>query len=329
MSQPSFQRRALSLTIAMVATVGIAPYAQAQPEYPSRPITLIVGYPAGGSTDLTGRLLGAELSKKIGAQVVIENVGGAGGVIGAQRALKATPDGYTLFVGAVNEMAIAKLINRAVKYDGLKDFTPIGLIATQPLVLVTTPQSNVKTPNDFVANVRAHPGKTSFGSSGVGTALHLGGEMVKEAGKLEMVHVPYRGVAPLTNDLLGGQLQYGVFVLSSALPQIRAGKLTAIGLLQPQRTPLAPEIGTITENAELKNIDINMWFGLYGPVGMPEAITQRLQKALAEVVTSPDYIAKMKETGATVAAPNFDLVKFQTVETAKYKRIVDFAKIEE
>lgn len=329
MSHPSFQRRALTLTLAVVASVGIGPVAQAQSEYPSRPITLVVGYPAGGSTDLTGRLLGAELSKKIGVQVVIENVGGAGGVIGAQRVLKANPDGYTLLVGAVNEMAIARLINRAVKYDGLKDFTPVGLIATQPLVLTTAPASGIKTPADFVANVKSHPGKTSFGSSGVGTALHLGGEMVKDAAKLEMVHVPYRGVAPLTNDLLGGQLQYGVFVLSSALPQIHAGKLNAIGLLQPQRSPLAPEIGPITDAPELKNIDINMWFGLYGPLGMPAAVTQRLQKALADVVTSPEYIAKMKETGATVAAPNFDLAKFQAAETAKYKRIVDIAKIEE
>lgn len=328
MSTPLPIRRALSLAIAAVS-LGVTGVAHAQANYPSRPITLIVGYPAGGSTDLTGRLLATELTKKLGTQIVVENVGGAGGVIGAQRAVKAAADGYTLFVGASNEMAIASLINPAARYDGLKDFTPIGMIATQPLVLVTTPRSGVKNASEFLTQVKSNPGKFSFGSSGVGTALHLGGEMVKETAKLDIQHVPYRGVAPLTNDLIGGQLPYGVFVLSSALPQIRAGKLTAVGLLQPQRSPLASDVPTITEEPAFKNIDINIWFGLYAPANMPAAITQRLQKALADVVTTPEYINKMKETGATVAAPNFDLAKFQAAETLKYKRIVEVADIKE
>lgn len=325
---PCFRRRALAAALALTSVAAV-PAAFAQGAYPSRPITIVVGYPAGGSTDLTARLFGAELSKKIGQQVVIENVGGAGGVIGAQRVLKATPDGYTLLVGASNEMAIAKLINKAVKYDGLKDFTPIGLISTQPLVLVSSMNSGVKTAPEFLATVRANPGKYSFGSSGVGTGLHLGGEMVKDAAKLDLVHVPYRGVAPLTNDLVGGQLQFGVFVLSSALPQIRAGKLQPIGLLQTKRTPLAPEIPTMAETPELKNVNIDLWFALYGPAGLPAPVAQKLQQALTEVVNAPEFRTKMQETGASVAAAGFDLPKFQAAESIKYKQIVDIANIQE
>ena len=188
--------------------------------YPSKPITLVVGYPPGGSTDLTGRALGLELSQRLGVPVVIENVGGAGGAIGAQKVANAAPDGYTLLVGANNEVAISRLVNPSVRYD-LKDFTPIGLVASQPLVLVASPAAGVKNANDLLALLKKNPGKFSYGSSGVGTSLHLAGEMVKQQGGVFMTHVPYRGVAPLTNDLLGGNIEFGMFVLSSARPSRR------------------------------------------------------------------------------------------------------------
>ncbi|VCU68733.1 Tripartite tricarboxylate transporter family receptor [Pigmentiphaga humi] len=327
MTSSSLSRRVLLLATA-AATLGASPLLHAQTDYPSRPITLVVGYPAGGSTDLTARLVGAELSKQIGEHVIIENVGGAGGAIGAQRVAKAAPDGYTLLLGASNEMAIARLINKAIKYDGLKDFTPVGLVSTQPLVMVTSAASDVKTIPDFLSSVRANPGQSSFGSSGVGTSLHLGGESLKKAAGLELVHVPYRGVAPLTSDLLGGQLQYGVFVLSSALPNIRAGKLVPLGLLQKSRSAMAPQIPTFAEAAGLKDVDMNVWFALYGPAGMPAALTGKLRTALAKVLQAPEFRAKMEESGSTVADPGIDLSEFQAAETAKYRRIVEFAKIE-
>ena len=194
-------------------TLGLSTPAQAGADaYPSRPITLVVGYPPGGSTDLIARTLGQELAHRLGTSVVIDNVGGAGGAIGAQRVLNAAPDGYTLLVGANNELAIKKLVAPStVKYDS-KDFTPLGLIASQPMVLVTAPHSGVKNMADFMKQVKANPGKFTYGSSGVGTALHLSGEMIKDQGGLFMVHIPYKGVAPLTTDLLGGNVDYAIFV---------------------------------------------------------------------------------------------------------------------
>ncbi|RYF20078.1 MAG: tripartite tricarboxylate transporter substrate binding protein, partial [Comamonadaceae bacterium] len=206
------RRGALAAGIAAALLAGTpAAFAQA-PAYPSKPITIVVGYPAGGSTDLVGRMVGTELGNRLGQPVVIENLGGAGGSIGAQKVANAQPDGYTLLVGASNELAITNLVNKKIKY-GIKDFTAIGMVSSQPMVLVASPSTGVKTAAEFTQLVSKNPGKYSYGSSGVGTALHLTGEMVKEQGKLFMTHIPYRGVAPLTNDLIGNNLEFGVFVL--------------------------------------------------------------------------------------------------------------------
>lgn len=180
----------------------------------------MIGYPPGGSTDLTGRLVAAEMAKNLGVTIVVENIGGAGGTIGAQKVLNAEPDGYTLLVGANNEVAIARLISPTVKYQW-QDFTPIGLIASQPLILVASQKTGVKTTDQFLKLVKANPGRFSYGSSGVGMALHLAGEMIKEQSGIFMTHIPYRGVNPLTTDLIGDNIEFGVFVLSSALPHIK------------------------------------------------------------------------------------------------------------
>ncbi|WP_332777235.1 Bug family tripartite tricarboxylate transporter substrate binding protein [Polaromonas sp.] len=305
-----------------------APVAAQGDHYPNKPITIVIGYPPGGSTDLTGRTLAHELSKKLGVPVVIENVGGAGGAIGAQKVVNAAPDGYTLLVGANNEIAISRLVSSAVKYQ-IKDFTPIGLIASQPLVLVASHKSGVKTLGQFLSLVKQNPGKFSYGSSGVGTALHLAGEMVKEQGGLFMTHIPYRGVAPLANDLLGDNIDFGVFVLSSGLPHIRSGKLVALGTTEAKRSALMPEVAALAENHKLKGIDIGVWFALMGPAKLPEPVLAKLKKAFGEAMQSPELRKKLEESGSTLAAPNVDMAKFLEAETAKYQKTVDYAKIKE
>lgn len=300
----------------------------AQADYPSKPITIVVGYPPGGSTDLTGRTVAAELSKKLGVPVVIENVGGAGGAIGAQKVANAAPDGYTLLVGANNEIAISRLVSSAVKYQ-VRDFTPIGLIASQPMVLVASAKSGVKNIDQFMSQVKASPGKFSYGSSGVGTALHLAGEMVKDQGGLFMTHIPYRGVAPLANDLLGNNIEFGVFVLSSGLPHIKSGKVVALGTTETKRSAVAPDLPALAENAKLKGLDINVWFALMGPAHLPEPVLARLKMALAESLQSPELRKKLEDSGSVIAPLNVDMAKFLKDETAKYQRIVDFAKIKE
>jgi tripartite-type tricarboxylate transporter receptor subunit TctC len=322
----SLRRRALWPLMGALAV--LAPLAQAD-TYPDKPVTLVVGYPAGGSTDLMARTIGPELSRRLGTPVVIENLGGAGGAIGAQKVASAAPDGYTLLVGANNEIAIKRLVAPAsVKYE-LRDFTPLGLIASQPMVLVASPRTGVKTVADFMKQVKANPGKFTYGSSGVGTALHLAGEMIKDQGGLFMTHIPYRGVAPLTTDLLGSNVDYGVFVLSSGLPLIKSGKLVALGTTERQRSPATPDVPAVAETPALKNIDISSWFALLGPARLPEPVATRLKKALAETLQAPEVRKKLEETGSTVANPQLDLARFMAEESAKYKRIVEFARIEE
>ncbi len=317
---------ALSSCLALVVC-GLAAQASAD-TYPSKPITLVVAYPPGGSTDLTGRALGTELSQRLGVPVIIDNVGGAGGAIGAQKVVNAAPDGYTLLAGASNELAIAKLISSSVRYEQ-KDFTAIGLIASQPLVLVAAPTANVKSTDEFLALIKKNPGKYSYGSSGVGTSLHLAGEMIKQQGGIEMTHVPYRGVAPLTSDLMGGNIDFGMFVLSSALPYIRSGKLVALGTTEAKRSTLTPDLPALGENAALKSMDIGVWFALVGPAKLPEPVVVRLKKALADTLQSPDFRKKMEASSSVVPTTAVDIDKFIGTETAKYRNIVQFANIKE
>lgn len=322
-------RRLATAALAAAALAAALPPASAQTApYPSKPITIVVGYPPGGSTDLTGRTVAEQLAKRLGVPVVVENLGGAGGAIGAQKVANAAPDGYTLLVGANNELAISRLVNASVKYR-LEDFTPIGLIASQPMVLVAGPKVPVKNVDEFFRLVRANPGKFSYGSSGVGTALHLAAEMVKEQGRLFMTHIPYRGVAPLTSDLLGGNLEFGVFVLSSGLPHIKSGKLVALGTTQARRSAVTPDIPALAEHPQLKGTDISSWFALVGPARLPEPVVARLRSALAEALAAPELRAKLEASGSTIAATDVDMAAFLKTETAKYQKIVDFAKIRE
>lgn len=321
--------RVLSTVLPMVLSVGLAPAALAQTDaYPERPITVVVAYPPGGSTDLTGRAVADQLAKKLGVAVIVENVGGAGGAIGAHKVSRAAPDGYTLLLGANNEIAINRLISPSVKYS-YKDFTPIGLVASQPMVLVASAQSGVKTVDQFIKTVKSRPGKYIYGSSGVGTALHLSAEMAKQQAGLFMSHIPYRGVGPLTTDLYAGTVDFGVYVLSSGLPHIRGGKVVALGITEKKRSAVAPDIAPLADHPSLNQMDISVWFALMAPPNLPEAITVRLRNALAESLQTPEFRKKLEDSGSTVAPLNVEMNGFLAAESAKYQKIVDFANIKE
>lgn len=325
---PSTHRiRALLLPALLAAA--LAPAAQAQGgAYPERPITLVVGYPPGGSTDLTGRAVADQLAQTLGVPVVVENLGGAGGTIGAQKVARAAPDGYTLLLGANNEIAIARQVSAAVKYS-TTDFTPIGLVASQPMVLVASTASGMRSVDQMLQAVRARPGHYSYGSSGVGTALHLAGEMAKQQGGLFMTHIPYRGVAPLTTDLYGGTIDLGVYVLSSGLPHIRSGKVVALGITEKTRSAAAPDIAPLAAHPALKDLDIGVWFALMAPPQLPAPIATRLRTALAEALQAPELRRKLEDGGSTMAPAGVDMPRFLAAETAKYRQIVEFAKIKE
>ncbi len=303
--------------------------AQSTTEYPVRqPVRLIVGYPAGGSTDLNGRLLAAALAAKLNQKVVVENIGGAGGAIAAQRVVTESPDGYTLLLGAVNEIIITGLVNSNIKYDGAKDFTGIGLIGSQPLLLTASKKSGISSIGGYVDMVSS--GKSadySYGSSGVGTALHLAGEMINKSTKGNVQHVPYRGVAPLLTDMVSGQLNFGIFGLSTGLSYVRSGAIMPIGVTATKRSAIAPEIPALSEHERFKELEVNMWFGLFGPKGMPEPVVSKLQRALAEIVADKAFQEEYKRTGGTVIAEAPNMAEFLNAEQKKFKQIVDAARI--
>jgi tripartite-type tricarboxylate transporter receptor subunit TctC len=321
--------RLRALLLPLLLLTGLVPVAHAQGgAYPDRPVTLVVAYPPGGSTDLTGRAVADQLAKKLGVPVVVENLGGAGGAIGAQKVSRAAPDGYTLLLGANNEIAINRLVSSSVKYS-YKDFTPIGLVASQPMVLVASTASGMQNVDQMIKAVKARPGHYSDGSSGVGTALHLSAEMAKQQAGLFMTHIPYRGVAPLTTDLYGGNIALGVYVLSSGLPHIRSGKVVALGVTEKKRSAAAPDIAPLADHPELKNLDISVWFALMAPPRLPEPIAAKLRAALAESLQAPELRKKLEDSGSTLAPPAVDMARFLDAETAKYEKIVEFAKIKE
>lgn len=296
--------------------------------YPSKPITLLVGYTPGGSVDLVARTVSEELGKRLGQPVIVENAGGAGGTIGAAKAVRAAPDGHTLLLGSGSEISIAKLTSSSVKYDGQKDLQPIMLIGTQAMVLVGANNVAAKNTDELLAYAHANPDKLSFASSGVGTPLHLTGELIKQQAKIRMEHVPYKGAGPMLTDLLGGQIPLAVMVLSSAAPHIKTGKIKAFGITEARRAATLPDTPTLSESKALDGVDMGVWFGLFAPAKTPEAITTRLNKELAEVLKIPAVSSKLAESGVALSAlgPK-DFAGFIAKETAKYQKIVQTANI--
>ncbi len=320
--------RRLALFSAAITSLICMTIAHAQ--YPSKPITLIVGYPAGGSVDLVGRALAVELGKRVGQPVVVENVGGAGGAIGAQKAVAAPADGHTLLLGTNSEIAIARLTNSAIKYDGTKDLVAIGLMGTQPMLLVAKPSLGVKSADELLALAKKSPGKLTYGTSGISTPLHLAGEMVNQTGGVALTHVPYKGAAPMVTDLLGGNIDVGMFVLSSGLPHVKSGKVIALGITESKRSPAAPEIPTLGETKALAGLDMGIFFGLFAPARTERTIIERLEKEMLAILGDAEFAKKLSDAGVNVRAMRGnDFSKLIAGEVGKYQRVVEIAKIRE
>ncbi len=319
---------------ALALSLACAVSAAAADVYPSKPITLIVGYLPGGSTDLVARTIAPKLSEKLGQPVVIENLGGAGGTLAAQKVVSSAADGYTLLLGANNEIVIAKLINKAVRYEPQKDLQPVGMIGSQPMVLVGRANLAPKTTDELIAFAKQPGAKLSFASSGVGTALHLAGEMVNQQAGTDILHVPYKGAAPMVSDILGGNIELAVFVLSSAMPHIKSGAMRAYGITETKRNAVAPEIPTLNESKALAGLDISSWFGLFAPAKTSEPVMKRLNIALADVLNMPDVKSKLAEASVTLMVATADrstaaAKTFITNDTARIEKVVRAAKIEQ
>ena len=290
------KRTFLSCLAVFGLTAGL-PGVHAQTWPAAKAITLVVGYPAGGSVDLVARVIAEPLGKRLGAQVIVENVGGAGGTIGAQKVVNAAPDGYTLLLGSGSEVSIARLYNAAVKYNGETDLTGIGLIGVTPMVFVAGPKAGVKNMDEALALAKSNPGKFNFASSGIGTPLHVAGEFINLKAGTSIKHVPYRGAAQMVQDVLGNNIEFGVFVLSSALPHIESGKMIPRAVTTPERSRAAPQIPAMAEFAKMKDYNMNVWFGLFGPAKLPASTAARLNKELGEVLRDPAVWQKLQKAG--------------------------------
>jgi tripartite-type tricarboxylate transporter receptor subunit TctC len=317
-------RRALCLATGLIA-LSCAAWAQ-QPWPAGKPVTLVVGYPAGGSVDLVARIVAEPLSKRLGTPVVVENVGGAGGTIGAQKVVSGAADGYTLLLGSGSEVSIAKLFNSAIRYNGETDLSPIGMIGITPMVFVAGPKSGVKTMDEALARSRREPNKLNFASSGIGTPLHVSGELINLLAGSSFSHVPYRGAAQMVQDVLGGNVEYGVFVLSSALPHIEAGKMVPLGVTTPTRSRAAPQIPALSETPRLAGYDMNVWFGLFGPARLPAPITARLNKELNEILRDQAVWQKLQKAGiSNDGGTPQALAAFVKAETLRVRAVVNKA----
>ncbi|MES1977006.1 MAG: tripartite tricarboxylate transporter substrate binding protein [Pseudomonadota bacterium] len=319
-------RRHLLLTSIAVTLTGLAGLAQAQAWPAAKAITLEVGYPAGGSVDLVARIIAEPLGKRLGAQIIVDNVGGAGGTIGAQKVVNAAPDGYTLLLGSGSEVSIARIYNPAVKYNGETDLTPIGLIGITPMVFVAGPKTGVKTMEEALALAKRSPGKLNFASSGVGTPLHVAGELINLKAGTTFRHVPYRGAPQMVQDVLGGNIEFGVFVLSSAMPHIESGKMIPLAVTTPQRSRAAPQIPALSEFPRMKDYNMNVWFGLFGPAKLPADMAARLNRELGEVLRDPAVWQKLQKAGiSNEGGTQQALAGFIKAETQRVRSVVNQA----
>jgi len=283
------QRR--NLLLASPALLGLPEWAWAQSTYPNKPVKYIVPVAAGGGSDMVGRALCDRLGRVLGQSMVVENLGGGGGVIAAQTAARSAPDGYTLMQGYVATHGTAPA-TRKLPYDPLADFTPIGMIGSTPNVLVINtalPPPNIQT---FLTYLKQNPGKLSYGSAGAGSLTHLTAELFKLQTNSFLVHIPYRGIAPAITDLIGGQTQMMFPGLAAALPHIRGGRIRALAVTGKQRHPQLKDVPTL-EEAGLKGFDAQQWYGVVGPANMPAAIVNTLNDAMATVLAQPDFKDKL------------------------------------
>lgn len=295
--------------------------AQTTNTYPNQAIRMVVPYPPGGPTDITARVVAAEMSKTIGQSVVIDNRPGASGMVGSEMVTKAAPDGYTLLANASIHV-INPSVYPDMRFDAIKDFTPITQLAQVPLVLVVPANSPIKSVKDLVEYAKANPGKVNFGSAGSASAQHLAGESFKIAAGIQMQHIPYKGSAPALTDLAGGQLQLMFDSMPSATPMINSGKLRAIAVTTTVRAKARPDLPTIAESG-FPGFDISTWYAYWAPKGTPADIIEKLAASAAQALKNPEVIAKYEAMGAEpVGSTPAQFAAYVESEAKKWNDIV-------
>lgn len=307
-------------TLALGLGLCAAP-ACAQGDFPRKPIRLIVPFPPGGPTDLVARPLGQKLSELLGQPVVIDNRGGAGGIIGAEAVAHAEADGYTLLMGTVGTHAINGALYRKLSYDPVRSFTPVALVAAAPVLLVANPATGITSVQQLLAQSRSRPEGLSYGSAGSGTPGHLTGEIFRSQAKAKLLHVPYKGSAQALSDLIGGQIPLMFDPIQSVLPQVRSGKIVALATSGAKRSAVLPELPTFTEAGV--PVTATAWWAVFAPAGLPGGIAARLAGALRQTLLAPDVQEKLAASGIeTSFIEGTAFVRFQQDEITRWGQAV-------
>jgi tripartite-type tricarboxylate transporter receptor subunit TctC len=296
--------------------------------YPDRPLRLIVPFPPGGGNDILARAVGSRLTEVIHQQVIVDNRGGAGGMIGGQIAASANPDGYTLFLGSLGSLAHNPALRPKLPYDPTRDFAPVSLLATSPFILVVYPQLAAATVKDLLALAKAKPGALNLGSAGVGSSLHLTGELFKHTTGANLVHVPFKGTAPAITELITGQIHVLFSTMPPALPHVKSGKLRALGVTSRTRAKAAPDVPTIIESG-VPGFDVLNWQGLVIPIKTSPAIVARLNKDVQAALARPGMNELLAAQGLDAAGgPPEPFGKLIADEIQRYRKLVQAAKIQ-
>ena len=303
-------------------TAVLWPVAAAAQNYPTRPVTMVVPYAAGGAFDVLGRIVAARMGELLGQSVIVENTTGAGGIVGVKRVIEAKPDGYTFLLGTVGTHAYNQTIYKKRRYDAINDFTPVTLFSEQPMVLEVRKDLPANTFQEFVALVKKDGAKMQYGSAGVGSTTHLACSLLNSRAGVQVTHVPYRGSAPATNDLLGGQIDYVCGNLGAAIALINGKQVKALALLSKERTPLMPDLPTAHEMG-LTGYDVTTWTAFFLPKGAPKEIADKIREVTHAAMETPAIKTRMLEIGVTEVASERRsadyLAKFVIDEVARWE----------
>ena len=306
---------------ALVAALACSTALHAQ-TYPTKPVRMVVPFPAGGATDIVGRLIAQKLSESWGHQVVVDNRGGAGGTIGSDAVAKSPPDGYTLLIGTSSTHAVAPSLYPKLAYDPVRDFAPVTLIANATILLAVHPSLPARNVRDLIALAKKQPGALSFASSGNGGISHLVGEQFKSVAGIQMLHVPYKGDSPALVDLVAGQVHLMFGTAVSFLPYVQAGRLNALAVTNPKRSPIVPKVPTVAESG-LPGFEALQWFGVFVPANVSKEIVAKLNTDIVRALKLPDVRERMTALGAEVVGRTpAEFAKFQQSDTAKWAKVV-------
>jgi tripartite-type tricarboxylate transporter receptor subunit TctC len=319
MNRKSLERLA-KLALIAVLSISFASGAVAQ-GYPNKPVTIIAAFPPGGTVDLLSRALSQKLSESWKRPVLVENRPGASGIIGSQYVAKAAPDGYTLLVIPITHVTNASLYSK-LPFDPIRDFTPISLLAKQPIMLVANESLPIKTVNDLITYARAHPGKLNCGSGGNGTSQHLACELFKSMAHVDIKHIPYKGNAGAMTDVIGGQIELLFDQMATAVPHVKGGRVTAIAVTSSARSPAMPNVPTIAESG-VPGYEVEAWFGVVGPAGMPVDLVARIQAEFAKALAQPDVKERLSSQGLDlIGGSPSEFAALLNLELGKWAKVI-------